>query len=287
MRTHNHIIDTKAVKKVVSMLPDFWVVRELTERDYGIDLIAEIFTPAEKDENNHDVYEESGAVFHIQIKGTGDPIKPNADNTIHYSIKKKSLIYFERFSAPFLLFRVDVSTPSKPIYFIWIQRYIIDVLDVETPSWRDDPDDTIVVRIPMHNEVSSSIKKIEKIAFSPKYLEELVEFRELFYWSFFHPYQGALKGEYNEVKKRFSNSIHLAHRMLRMKVLLQQNELFFDRSYIENFINWLGKWALTKKIEDVEPWPDLDEFNAVADIIEERSETQSYIAKHIEGVTVY
>lgn len=49
MRTQSHIIDTKAVKAVMAQLPDHWVVRELSERDYGIDLLVEIFAPGLKD----------------------------------------------------------------------------------------------------------------------------------------------------------------------------------------------------------------------------------------------
>lgn len=44
MRTYQHVIDTKSIKKLLNLFPNEWVIRELTARDYGTDLVIEIFT---------------------------------------------------------------------------------------------------------------------------------------------------------------------------------------------------------------------------------------------------
>lgn len=179
MRTQIHLIDTKAVKAVVAQLPDHWVVRELTERDYGIDLMAEIFAPGLKDAKGKDAFDSTGAIFHIQIKGTEKQLETVKAGTINFSIEKNSLRYVEKFSSPFFLFRVGVNDPQT-IYFLWIQRYIKDVMDIETPFWREQTENTITVRIPQKNELLKRLDRIQEIAFRPKYVEELVEYCEIY-----------------------------------------------------------------------------------------------------------
>ncbi len=58
----------------MAQLPDYWVVRELTERDYGIDLMVEVFTPGLKDRKGKDAFAKTGAIFHVQIKGVDEPV---------------------------------------------------------------------------------------------------------------------------------------------------------------------------------------------------------------------
>lgn len=137
MRTVQHIIDTRSIKRVLNILPDHWVIRELTERDYGIDLLIEIFEKNDVKNNGHDTFRSTGAIFHAQVKGTGLALKINNEK-IAYSLNKGSLLYTERFSTPFLLFRVDVSSDKSPSYFLWIQRYVRDVLDLGNPDWRTE-----------------------------------------------------------------------------------------------------------------------------------------------------
>lgn len=179
MRTKNHVIDSKAVKTVIASLPDHWVVRELTERDYGIDMMVEIFVSGPTDSQGNEAYAASGAVFHVQIKGTEEPLRAVAGGTINYCMKKKGLVYAERFATLFFLLRVSVADPGE-IYFLWIQRYIRSYMDIQDPDWREDGRDSKTVCIPSENKLSSGIGKLEEIAFRPKYLEEQGEFRSLF-----------------------------------------------------------------------------------------------------------
>ena len=62
----------------MAQLPDYWVVRELTERDYGIDLMVEVFTPGLKDRKGKDAFAKTGAIFHVQIKGVDEPVTRNS-----------------------------------------------------------------------------------------------------------------------------------------------------------------------------------------------------------------
>lgn len=179
MRTQQHIIDTKAVKRVVSVLPDHWVLRDLSERDYGIDLSVELFTEVGKNRFGAR-YEGTGAVCHLQIKGTAKSIRPKG-GVVSFALEKRALDYASRFSTPFFLVRTSTSTQFAEVYFLWIQRYIRDVLDIENPGWREEaPDKKFRIRIPAENTNEVLVDKIERIAYWPKYIEELAEFHEIY-----------------------------------------------------------------------------------------------------------
>jgi hypothetical protein len=273
MRTQAHIVDTKAVKKVLNLLPDYWVVRELTERDYGIDLVVEIFVPGLKDKKGNDAFDASGAIFHIQIKGTSKKFRTSKDGTINYSIDKKSLKYVEKFSVPFFLFRVGVSSDLDKCYFIWIQRYIKDVLDIEDTSWRESTKKSLRVYMPKENIVSARIERIEEIAFRPKYLEELIEYREL-YGDLDYRFSIMLCGNCVDVEEAIYGITVLARRIQRFNVLLSRNECCVSYScfdelidYIENaqvgitvFSDFPGKYNLDLLYDSIESMMSVEEF---------------------------
>ncbi len=286
MRTHTHIIDTKAVKKVVGTLPDYWVVRELTERDYGIDLMVEIFVPGHKDKKNMLAYDASGAVFHIQIKGTGDEIEAASKGTINYSIYKKSLLYVEKFNVPFFLFRVDVSSQLGKIYFIWIQRYIRDVLDVDTPLWREESEEKITVRLPVANVVTSSIERIQRIAFRPKYLEELVEYREIFS-DLQHRLPAILAGQHVLNDEVIADIRNKAYRVRRLNVLLAQNDFCIDHSCIDEFILYLDHLNMQSiASNEVLACPHEENFRLLAASLEDMGSIENFVQEN-EGRTAY
>ena len=76
-RTQAHMTDSKACLLVAQLFSENWVLRDLTERDYGIDRIAERF---------HDECGTSEMLI-LQIKGT----KSNIDkNNPRFSLETKT-----------------------------------------------------------------------------------------------------------------------------------------------------------------------------------------------------
>lgn len=221
----------------MAQLPHHWVVRELTERDYGIDLMVEVFAPGLKDAKGKDAFAATGSVFHIQIKGTEESLEPARAGTINYCIKKKSLSYVEKFSTPFFLFRVSVADPHT-IYFLWIQRYIKDVMDRETPMWRENVEDSITVRIPPQNKLPDGIKKIEGIAFRPKYLEELAEFSEI-YCDIGNRISAICAGTHDVNEAVIEDLKNRAYRARRLNVLLTRNECCINRQSVDALIQYI------------------------------------------------
>lgn len=178
MRTFQHVIDTKAVRQLINSIPEHCVVRELTERDYGIDLMIELFEKTDENQHGHPIYDTTGHVCYLQIKGTEKELIVNDDSDIAFSIDKKSLYYVEKFSTPFILTRICTLAGKESINFVWLQRYIIDKLDLEIPNWREDETDSITIYIPTHNTLPGNFEKIERISYRIKYIEELSEFNE-------------------------------------------------------------------------------------------------------------
>jgi hypothetical protein len=237
VRTQTHIVDSRAVKAVMAHLPHHWVVRQPTERDYGIDLIVEIFTPGLNDAKGKDAFPATGSVFHIQIKGTEQALMPVQAGTINYCIDKNSLSYVEKFSIPFFLFRVSVADPQE-IYSLWIQRYIKDVMDRETPMWREDKSDSITVRIPPENKLPDRISRIEEIAFRPKYLEELAEFTEI-YEDIGNRIGAIRAGTHHVDEDVISDLKNRAYRARKLDVLLTRNNCCINRQSIDDLIQYI------------------------------------------------
>lgn len=151
-RTKNHQIDTLAVRRLLSTLNENWVIRDLSERDYGIDLMVEYF----------DGDKTTGKTAYFQVKGKGSKITILKDGTISfYDFPVKTLLYAEQFPEPFFL--VYLSTlKSEPIYFIWLQHHCRVVLDRDNPGWRDEAE--VNLSIPSENDLLTSEKRLLKVA---------------------------------------------------------------------------------------------------------------------------
>jgi len=287
MRTYTHVIDSKAVKRTIQSIPDYWIIRELSERDYGIDLMIEIFSEIGCDKNGHKSYDSTGYVSYLQIKGTNEELKVNRDGiTVSFPIEKKALLYVEKFSTPFILVRVCTLDVSKTIYFLWLQRYIIDVLEIEIPDWRTDDQEHYSVRIPITNKLPENFKKIEKISSRIKYIEEHSEFYERY--SIMEPgFDSIIDGKFtNELYKCFIDEFK---RISNLTTLLNNNNCQIDSNDIKNLIEYIKEVQAgikhPKKVKDfLDPIP----FNLNLLLYDNfmRMQSETMIAEN-ENDTVY
>lgn len=285
MRTYQHIIDTRSVKKVLNLLPDHWVIRELTERDYGIDLIVEIFEKAGSDNHGHDAFESTGAMFHIQVKGTNSKLTATGDGTFSYPMSKYALSYSESFSTPFFLFRVDVSEPDANSYFIWIQRYIKDVLDLHRPTWRTDSQDSFSVYIPPHNQITERLEKIEKIASRPMFIQELVEFREN-YFHLSNQLIAASNGQYLIDSSSLEHMKNLARQIYNLNILYKYNNCCIDKNCAKDLLTFVEALTISSKNSDFAGSPHQHNFELLSGSIEGISDVENFIAAN-DTDTVY
>lgn len=252
MRTYQHVIDSKAVKTTINSIPDRCVVRGLSERDYGIDLMIEIFKEHGTDKHGHAVYDSTGHVCYLQIKGTDKEIKINSESdTVNISIEKKHLFYVEKFPTPFILIRACTLQTKEAVYFLWLQRYIIDVIDIESPDWRTAAKETYTVRIPKANILPERFGKIELIAARIKYIEELSEYFERYQY-FTAWYLGLMDGSFND----FTMMLVELNRISRLNTLLNYNNCCIRPDCVDELIQYIEDLR-DKKIT---PPADIDEF---------------------------
>lgn len=284
MRTYQHVVDTRSIKRLLSLLPDHWVIRELTERDYGIDLIVEIFEKTGTNQHGHDVFDSTGAVFHAQVKGTASELKPTQDGQLTFQLNKSAMLYAERFSAPFLLFRMDVSTNDAKSYFLWIQRYVRDVLDSEKPSWRIDNQDSFYVRIPLHNEISSNLEKIEKIASRPRMIQELIEFRES-YFNLTNQLDAASHGELEINSDSLKHLKFLARQISNLITIFKHNDCCIDKSCAKELLSFVDSLDHSSKLSTFSEFPHRHNFDLLANSIEGLTSIEDFISSNDASTT--
>lgn len=165
-RTKSHEISSVSgafVEKFFSK----WVVNPLYN-DYALDYKVDIV-----EDNN-----VSNIEFYIQLKGT-DAIKV-INNTTVFDIKTRYLKYFEQKFIPVLL--ILYATKSNIGYWLNIQKYVRETLDVEKPKWRDQSyvrvkfpdknilDDLSTIRDEIINFFYENISNLSKNL--PKYSKE-------------------------------------------------------------------------------------------------------------------
>ena len=270
MRTIQHIIDSNAIKKVMNAFPEHWVVRELSERDYGIDLVVEIFTESGKDKNNYPTYESRGDLLNIQVKGKNDQVKPTKNGTVNYSLGRNNLKYCEKFAIPFILLIVDTSNDSGEIYFTWIQKYIKNKLNIECADWRNEPrfnkDGTEVIKnpsysieIPALNTLSTKIHKLEKIASQVKYIEELAEYIEIF--SIIHRLSDDISiGHFHPNQETYNYLVTEAKKITLLHKLIELNNCNIDTKKVRDLLFHFTDIKANGDISEIAHYPHKEEF---------------------------
>lgn len=112
-RVPQHISETASFKLFTLKVPDNWIIREVTERDYGIDCYLELVT----DDN-----ELSGELALIQLKSRQSiPWTSNNDYTLT-GIDISTSNYWYKFNIPVFIFLADIS--MQKVYFLPVQRSI-------------------------------------------------------------------------------------------------------------------------------------------------------------------
>lgn len=112
-RVPQHISESASFKIFANHIPDNWIVRDVTERDYGVDCYVELVN-----EKN----QLTGDLASIQLKSK-DTIDCNLDNTLTISnIKISTSNYWYRFPVPVFLCVTD--NQKKEMYFVSVKNFI-------------------------------------------------------------------------------------------------------------------------------------------------------------------
>jgi len=162
-RPRSHVIEDESEDIFKSFLPNEWVVRKIP-KDYGVDYEVEIV--------EGDVV--TGNRFWFQLKGTDSIAVRTHRFTIpkdfredfggreHLDVKyvafkvdTKLLEYSLRCDFPLLLGVVDV--PRKEVYWLPLADEIVINVEPDSPNWREQQ--SVTVRIPLHNNFSEEKKR--------------------------------------------------------------------------------------------------------------------------------
>lgn len=113
-RIDQHITETVSFKIFNNVIPNEWIIREVTERDYGIDCYVEIVN------KNRQV---TGELISIQLKGIKNGIKWTKENYYTFSsIKISTSNYWNIFPTPVFICLVDVL--NKEVFFCPVKTEI-------------------------------------------------------------------------------------------------------------------------------------------------------------------
>jgi hypothetical protein len=112
-RVPQHISETASFKLFSSKMPDNWIVRDISERDYGIDCYLELVN----DDN-----ELTGELALIQLKSR-QRIKWTKDDTFQLSgVDISTSNYWFKFSVPVFIFLTDIE--AQELYFLSVDYFI-------------------------------------------------------------------------------------------------------------------------------------------------------------------
>ncbi len=148
-RINTHKIEEKSINLFKSLIDesefaDLILVREFTGRDYGYDLLIELF----------DNEEPTGKICLIQLKGTNEKIESLKKKGVVAcpNVSKSSLRYVKQTRVPFIL--IYLSLKTKSFYYLnltEIKEIINNLLNENQKSY--------VIHIPIDNNTEDGFDK--------------------------------------------------------------------------------------------------------------------------------
>lgn len=112
-RADTHIEESASHRILHNTVPDEWIIRDVTERDYGVDCYIELV-----DENNF----LTGEMAFVQMKAI-DKIDWRRDGGYkYYQVKKTTTNYLLQMSLPTYIFFTDIST--EEVFFVSVKQYV-------------------------------------------------------------------------------------------------------------------------------------------------------------------
>jgi hypothetical protein len=112
-RPNKHITETSSFKIFSNNIPDSWIIREVTERDYGIDCYIELVNGRNQ---------VTGDLISIQLKGLNGIDWTRDDYYTFSGINLSTTNYWHNFPTPVFICLVDIQT--KEVFFCPVKTTI-------------------------------------------------------------------------------------------------------------------------------------------------------------------
>ncbi len=113
IRAINHIKETVSYKVFENNIPNHWLVRQLSERDYGIDALIELVNSKNQ---------VTGIFTSFQLKSTANVNFDNSGKYRLYKVNKNTTNYWLNSNIPAFLLLIDET--KKKIYFKSVADYV-------------------------------------------------------------------------------------------------------------------------------------------------------------------
>ena len=114
-RSDQHISETESFKLFSKYVPGRWVIREITERDYGIDCYVEIVNEKK---------ELTGELVSIQLKSISNGIDWTLDDYVSISVKPSTTNYWNHFPVPVFIILTDIK--NDEVFFQSVKKSVIE-----------------------------------------------------------------------------------------------------------------------------------------------------------------
>ncbi len=119
IRSKQHISESKSYRIFRNNIPEHWIVREVTERDYGIDCYVELVDNKKR---------LRGDLISFQIKAN-ENISWNRQQTYSLSgISISNTNYWYLFSVPVFICLIDLE--EEKVYYLAVRKYIREHFDI-------------------------------------------------------------------------------------------------------------------------------------------------------------
>ena len=217
-RPKSHEIDAKAQGILRSRLPSNWVIRE-QHPDYGIDYEIEVFQEEQP----------AGIWFRIQLKGKEKA--QETEDSIFISFETGKIDYYLS-KVPFPVFLFVVVTAEEEIYWLFLQKFVNEVLKVENPRWMEQK--SVTIKIPKKNRFSNNAEEIEMEARKGMIYTHLLVF-ETPHWSVPLAIKGAIDDiekleieRKRKIKEQNEFDLHLASTYLEKGFMEKSQQWFLD-----------------------------------------------------------
>lgn len=172
-RDRNAILETLSRRIVIGHLPtERFLERDQTERDYGVDLVVECFDPDASGGGS----EPAGSYLLFQLKGTDGSAPDEKAPYVKFSMRVDQLKRAQRFATPVILVWCPVNDPANRCWFLWLQRYVDAVLDIDKPTWRGQK--TVTLYLPIDNVLPTE-DAFDRLAFIARHPMRAFEMGQL------------------------------------------------------------------------------------------------------------
>ena len=112
-RNENHIRETAAFKIFERIIPNEWIIREVTERDYGIDCYLELCEAGFV----------SGKLLTVQLKSSESiSLRENNNFVVYYDINSSTVNYWNQIPVPVLFIYIDIEKELP--YYLNIKQMV-------------------------------------------------------------------------------------------------------------------------------------------------------------------